>query len=564
MNYVLFVFLFFFVIIRFYLRRNLCVYADTAYFFRYSVFANKGAEKDKDIFYISGSRVPMIYYYWGLLWFAKFLKIKLSSIEQISHCLLIILQSLILYWGSTFFTEQGSILAVVCFLLFFTPPKTFSYSGNNEILNSFFDLFILFVWFRFNSIFLETQILMLSFIVLVSWLLFSFKFLHALKIPLYFFLFGGDIYYWVLGVLLGGVLYLLPHIRYGSIFNTIKVLRSYKSTNENNRMRFSPLHKEFLCQHFPGFLSLVGLYFYPPNVAYWIILFFIADLFIIFLQNNCYPYHGIPLYKYYAFSMIFLPIEFVFILLAYFLVFEFRNKLLFPKALKRLDEMCICQNQMGEDLKKLKLINPNLSVLTFGHFVLLHFISGVKEYIEELYSYHFVQDLEQFNLLFSGWRDALIRKLISSPPDYVYVYLDACHFYSIKNIERLTGTRYSYCNSYLKDKILVYSKLENDSDIDVTDDSLELLSKTNNIEENYKVLKANIPVGLHEVVVVDELENSPLVALVEEAITVDEFLELQTLKIKTQYYLATNRNQNEILDLMHAKKAEGTIITKLL
>lgn len=558
--------------------RYLPLYGDTAYFFHYSFFQSF-CRKKCDIFYISGTRVPILHYYRFLGWLSRLFQVSPEKVEQLHHCLLFYLEiglifQLLLHFGM----KEQALLLPLFYFLFLLPPRTFSYFGSCEIFNSLFDVIFLSVCIFWLPVAENGwSVFWLSFFAL--WYLASFKFLHAVKYPLFWVVFFVNYWLWaVLGGLFGLLVALYPHWRFSGIQRIIKIVRSYKSCNEKGRAHFTSLHKDFLWMHLPGFCAILMAYpLMSTEFRNFFYLLFLLDFFIIALQNNAYPYQGLPLFKYYAVACVLLPVPWSAGLLIFFLVYSLYHPLhLFPAKLYRQDSFIRVQNELGSFLLE-KKVQATEGLLSFGYFVVIHVKARIPEYLDYFYAWQFMQSVELLNELYPNWEKEFREKLQNNPPRFVLIWLDEVNILNIEAISELSGCKYRLLQTFLHDKLLLFEKrtavVTSDSEANFQEKINKKREKTGELflqkgsvlMENIQTLSPYLQLYPKVIIVVaadlfSEASNLfPQTNFISEA----DFLNQKLLMDNTQYLLYTNSSQNNIVEKM-ANKKNGAIITKLL
>jgi hypothetical protein len=300
----------------------------------------------------------------------------------------------------------------------------------------------------------------------------------------------------------------------------------------------------------------------------------LLDFIIIVLQNNAYPYQGLPLFKYYAVACVLLPFPLSFGILLFFLVCNLYQPLrLFPAKLYRQDQFIQAQNEVGDFLREQK-IQATDGLLSFGHFVVTHVRAGVPEYLDYLYAWQFVQSMDLLNELYPGWENEFREKLQNNPPRFVLVWLDGVKILNIGAISGISGCEYRLLQGFLYDKLLLFERVAEKGagfsglvaqDKRAGEQSRLFLQKGAFLAENLKTLSPYLHLRPKIVVVTATELFAELKNLWPEADCISEadFLNREKLAVDTQYLLYTNSNQNNIVEEMAAKK-NGAVITKLL
>ena len=550
--------------LRFFFYRRLPFYPDSAYFFHYALFSPHSIPKHYDIFYLSGSRVPIIFYYRFLNWLGSILGVGHKFVEQCSHIILITLQGVLIYEIlEAVGVSENLLLFPILYFGYFLPPRTFSYFGNNEIFNSLLEVIFLYAFLLFDAAHHSNSVILCG-SIFITWSLLSLKFLHFLKLPIYayFFLLASPPYTF-LGVLIGTLLAIIPHLGIKSKI-LWRTLRSYVQSNKDHRASLlTPLHRDFALHHFPGLLCiLLGFFYFPASWKWLFLLLVIAEMLIILAQHNGYPYHGIPLLKFYSIFAVFLSPWLSFALLVIYLVIGLRKPLrLFPEEFRRLDQMVLIQNEIGHYLREKLKSRPKCGLLSWGHFTAVHVLCRVPEYHGCIYAFQFIQNLEELEITYPGWKEDLQQKMRESPPEYVLIYLDGYQIMDIENISRITGFEYKLDRFFYKGRILLFKK---DGVGTVQNEEFKLFSKTHSLIENSHQLAAYLSLKEKRIVVYGEDLRRQAEELFpdSEVIREDDFQLLKSLDSGAQYLLFTNSYQNDLLENARGLDDE-TLITKL-
>lgn len=550
--------------LRFCFYRRLPFYPDSAYFFHYALFSPHSISKEHDIFYLSGSRVPILTYYRLLAGLSRIFRLSLKGIEHCSHFLLITLQGVLIYaiLESIGVSENLGLFALLYFG-YFLPPRTFSYFGNNEIFNSLLEVIFLFAFLQLDTS-QATSLVIFGGSIFITWSLLSLKFLHFVKFPIYaYFFFHSAPMSALFGLLIGSFLAAIPHLQIKSEV-LWRTLRSYVKSNKDHRSSvFTPLHRDFIFNHFPGIVCILVSFFYFPDSWKWFFTFLVmAEIAVIFAQHNGYPYHGIPMLKFYPIFGVFLPPWISITLLIIYLIIGLRKPLrLFPHEFKRLDQMVQVQNEIGDYLDGQLAEKSDSGLLTWGHFTTVHVLSRVPEYHGCIYAFQFIQNLEELELTYPGWKDSLRKKLKAAPPEYVLIYLDGYQILDIRNISRITGCNYELEKIFYQGRILLFRK---NGECIATDEEFKLFSKSGLLLENVHQLSSYLRLKAERMVVFGENLRLQAEELFPDSkfIQEEEFLQLRALDSRVQYVLFTDSYQNDLLDRLEGMN-DQILITKL-